>query len=229
MRQDRRRNKNTTSDSKLVTVEKAQSRTLRRLEHLSELQYDGVLPRTPDQMPVYLQPRQIYQFDRSYDGGLLAASTTTAVFGAYNFVLSAFAGSTDFTSLFDSYRFRQIEVSFVPTNPDLIAASLYSVIDYDDSNVPASIAELLQYPSLQMTMSNQITKRVFQPRAAAAAYSGTFTSYAQTAANQWFDCDSPNIQHYGVKYWLPALASATATANIYQVLVRAIIQFKNPR
>jgi len=227
-----RRNRRTTrkgaGKSGMLAQEKIQTNMLEQLKMYASAEYNGILPTVVDVPMLHLKRDKVYSFERTFEGPLLAAPASVALFGAFQFNLAAVPSPSDFTSLFDTYRIAMVEVSFLPTNPALIAAALYTVIDYDDANVPASAAELLQYDTLQVTASNQITKRTFVPKIALAAYSGTFTSYA-AAKSQWIDCDSSSVQHYGLKYCLPALASSTATANQYQVIVKMILQFKNPR
>ena len=65
-----------------------------------------------------------------------------------------------------------------------------------------------------------MTFRVY-PRISTAAYSGAFTSYTNTKA-PWIDCNSPTVQHFGMKFGIDATMNnqaASAEVNIGKLTI----------
>ncbi len=146
--------------------------------------------------------------------------------GGVFFTLQAAPNAAEFTSLFDQYRILQVQASITPDSQSE-GTPIYTVIDYDDASTPTSAAELREYGTCQQTsFTTGFFQRVFQPRAAMAAYSGAFTSFAQSQPGQWFDVASPAIQHYGFKY---AIAPTPSLVEHVEIMFTVIYQFKNNR
>ncbi len=104
---------------------------------------------------------------------------------------------------------------------------MWSVIDYDDDNPLATIADALQYGTCQInTMSSGYFKRVLQPRFAIAAYSGVFTSFALSPQNTWVDVASPNVKYFGLKF---IGAPTTALVQHVRLGFQVILQCRNNR
>lgn len=135
----------------------------------------------------------------------------------YSFNLGVLPNYTEFTTLYQKYRIVGVRVRFIPSVTEVIAVTVtgppvlsnsmtpfYYVVDYNDSTPPSSVAQMLEYQNVKVTIpsSDKIRSIYFKPRAALAAYSGvTFTSYASDKGN-WIDTNSPNVQYYGLKgYW----------------------------
>jgi len=159
----------------------------------------------------------------------LVSSTTNPTFGALYQTLSSFSGYGDYAAVFDQYRILLIEVRFLPASTEQTAAAttaglMTSVLDYDDSNTPATISSLLEYET-EMTVggTTSFTRR-YVPHAAVAVYSGAFTSYGNVPS-PWIDVGSTAVQHFGVKTgW-----TQTGSVYSYSIVVRAHVQFKNTR
>lgn len=132
----------------------------------------------------------------------------------YSFQLSDLPNSSEFTSLYDEYRFDRVVMKFYPDTQDCTPASgtgntlVYSALDYDDANV-TNIASIQQYSNCMTHNSIKPFGRSVIPRHALAAYSGAFTSYAQSEG--WVDCNSPSVQHYGIKIAFPLQAGNVNT------------------
>lgn len=164
----------------------------------------------------------------------LLSSFVTNVGGAtnavYSFQLSDVDNYTEFTNLYDQYRIRRIDLQFIPfytqSTPGAGACSgvIYAAPDFDDISATASAA-LRQYPACQVFGQTERIQVTVEPRLAVAAYSGTFTSYANLR-DQWIDCNSPSVQHYGFK--LAADASG-GTANSFQVIGTYHLEFRSAR
>jgi len=164
----------------------------------------------------------------------------------FNFRLNDIPQVTTFTSLYDSYRIKKIIIRLSPTVQSQtmsfvtltnVAASAgtpvpvgqcYWSIDHDDS-ASATMAQLRQYSTVKYQNVNKgkdIVATIY-PKIALGAYAGAFTSYA-TQGNQWLDCGSPDIQHYGFKFACDAYNSANYY-QIWRVSCFYFVEFKNVR
>lgn len=177
-----------------------------------------------------LNPNQVYTFERSWQIGTVQLATAPLdTFGSIFTQLDDLPGYTEFTALFDLYRFDKLQIDFIPTQQTGYSGNLVTVIDYNDASVPVSIANLMQYQTAQQNAAGSTVRRVFTPRIDLAAYSGSaFTSYA-TAAMQWIDTASPDVIHYGVKWGVQGIIAQISTDVKWIINAKAIIQFKNPR
>jgi len=154
----------------------------------------------------------------------LSSSVTVPVFVGQQFNLGQFNDTSEYTTLFDQYRFNYIEVWIEPASAFLSSANtgiLSSTVDLDDANTPSSVQNV---EGKQTSISsNGVTGHYhrWNPHMAVAAYSGVFTAFANDPAG-WIDCSSNTVQHYGIK------AGITATTAIYNwnVTVRANISFR---
>jgi hypothetical protein len=187
------------------------------------------VPAVPDVDRLLLARHRVHTFHRSLSIGNIVGSTTGEVDSAIGVTLAGFPDYTDFTNLFDTYRIMQIIVEFNPLFLDTTATTNYppiaTAIDYDDGN-STTYSQLEEYDSFQICQTGQYFQRVFTPRIALAAYSGSFASYAQPKAGTWIDVASPGVIHYGLKYALPITGAANS---VWSVQVHAILQFRESR
>lgn len=135
---------------------------------------------------------------------------------ALAFALSDLPDSTEFTLLFDAYVIKKIRLKITCYNTSSqfgISPSgfngllMHHVSDYDD-NTPFAASEsginaMREYQTYKLNNLVDTKKSVFTynivPAVALAAYGGSvFTSYARKK-NQWIDCQSPGVPHYGKK------------------------------
>jgi len=133
----------------------------------------------------------------------ITTSNLTDSFFSFNFELAYLPSYAEFTALYDQYRIESVLVRFVPTvntstPADALQGFLALVVDYDDINNPSSMDQMYQYGNCAVYPANKEVVAKIRPRAALAAYSGTFTSYANIG-NMWIDVASPSVQHYGLK------------------------------
>jgi len=158
-----------------------------------------------------------------YDLGFLATSTITNATASSQFSLSNFLGSTALTSVFDQYKFEQVEVWLEPTaaQGSTVFANLITAVDLDDASVPTAAISDRQGALQGYGGAGRYHKWV--PHMAVAVYSGTFTSFANERAG-WIDSASPNVQHYGFK----SFAVSTPVIVKYDLTVRAVISFRAP-
>lgn len=188
-------------------------------------QMRGISPEIKDVQRMIMPKQHIFTCTRTYSGTNITASATVDQLGALAFALASVPDSTEFTALFDQYRIIQAIVKFIPTTTGTFASPLYSVIDYDDNNVPTSLDYLHEYATLQMTQAGAIHERVLTPRAALSAYTGTFTGFGSAPSRMWMDVASAGILYYGLKYYLPAIAGSTTSVN-YVTQTTLVMQFK---
>jgi len=220
-RRNKRHPRNSKTDDLLRTVTKA-------LNNLTVVTAIKPTPSVRDIPKMLMSPIQTFTIKQNYYSSTLTTSAATGVFGATNVTLNQLTLATSFQAVFDAYRFLQVTIRFVPLVPASPGSSNYSlltVLDYDDSNVPTTTASLRAYDTLYESSFGQYHERTFVPRIALAAYSGTFTSYAQ-GVNTWCDIASGTVQWYGLKYGVDQCTLAIAA---YEIQVDAVIQFKSVR
>lgn len=184
------------------------------------------LPTVPDVAEMMLRRDDVKTFRVNLTTQVITTSTTVPTAGAYSFTLNALNNAAEFTSLFDQYRLVQVVAEFYPDN-NTEGFPIYTVIDYDDAATPASEAIMQEYSTLQTTSAaSGYFQRVLNPRAAIAAYSGAFTSFASAPRSMWMDVASPSIQYYGLKYFIPI----TASANFHvRIAFKSVWQFRQNR
>lgn len=176
------------------------------------------------------ESNKVYRFVRQTENvGWLVSSASVPTFTSYAPSLAGVAGYTDFTALFDQYRFVQVEIWLVPrvTSNSSNAANtglLSSVVDYDDANNLTSTSAAMEYASCITTSGNMGHYHKFVPHTAVAAYSGAFTSY-QNSSMQWIDVASTGVLYYGLKTaW-----TATDVVYDYDLVTRYVLEFRNVR
>jgi len=161
-----------------------------------------------------------------YGASALVSSVTVPTFTAQYLTLGLLANSTSYTAAFDQYRFMMVRAEFIPSlNSQDVAGSksgtLTTVLDYDDATAPSTIAATMEYETKESVAGDATFQRRFVPRTALAAYAGAFTSYANVE-RQWIDCNSPNVQQYGIKTsW-----STTSSVQTYDVVFSVWLQFR---
>jgi len=162
--------------------------------------------------------------EMTYEGSLFTSSVTVPVGAAAAVVLSSFTGATALTSVFDQYRFDQIEVWLEPVAAQgtTVFGNLITAVDLDDVTVPASAAIADRQGAIQ-GYGGAGRYHKWKPHMAVAVYSGAFTSFANETAG-WIDSASPNVQHYGFKTY----ALTTPVAITYNITVRAVLSFRAP-
>lgn len=196
------------------------------IRELEKTQIRAVPPQVRDPTTLPIRNNKVHTFSRSFSGGTINSSPTIDQSGAVAAILSSFPSVSEFTALFDSYRITQMTVQFIPVADP--GSALYTVLDYDDSNILVTLASVLEYDTLHISQTGQLQTRVFTPRVALAAFgSSVFSSFAQRS-NVWLDAASPTVPHYGVKWYFPAIPGLPS-APAYTIIVTTVLQFRNPR
>lgn len=181
------------------------------------------LPSAPDVREMHLRRQKIHTIYMTQTSPVAGSTAGVDYSNAYQFALSSFPNSTEYTALYEEYRIVQIKVQFTATSPTNAGSPLLTAIDYDDANAPI-LGTLLQYQTLQTTPAGLSCTRIFTPKVALAAFaSGVFASSALRSM-QWIDNNSPGVAHYGLKAYIQALAGNTA---VWSVTFSAVVQFRN--
>jgi len=163
-----------------------------------------------------------YTFSVNDDIIVLTSSTAAATSGGFNFTIGGLPNAGNLIGLFDRYRILMINLQFNPTGVVTTGGPIVTAIDYDDS--ASGSASLVERDTALVVPIGRYFERTLAPRIATAVYSGAFTSFANLPPTTWLDSGSPNVQYYGVKYFIPI---QNVSAAIYQVTGRYLLQMKN--
>jgi hypothetical protein len=156
------------------------------------------------------------------NGFTTSASSTTVSSEQFN--INACPGVSSYTSLFDQYMIRQVEVWIAPTGSQEVGfGDVATCVDLDDANAAPSYAAVADHQGALFGNSASGRYHRFMPHVAVAAYSGTFASFSNEPAC-WIDCASPSVQHYGLKIF----AAIAPVAVTYAMSVRLIVSFRAP-
>ncbi len=154
----------------------------------------------------------------------IVASAGADVTGALYFTLDSVAGSSDFTSLYDQYRIAGVEVELFWGTDALTPGQIYLAPDYDDATT-VSVANLLQYSACKrFPIGKNIFLRMDRLACDLSVYGTSGSAPGRVVYNPWLDCGKPDVQHFGLKYGIPAGPNFTAT-----VMVRYKLQFRQVR
>jgi hypothetical protein len=103
------------------------------------------------------------------------------------------------------------------------------VCDYDDATPLTSEAQYTQYDTMKFGENGKILRKKITPRIASAVYAGGITNGYTTKSMQWVGT-SADVQHYGIKAMFPAVTGAVGISfDLYRVLNRVWVQFRNTR
>lgn len=173
-------------------------------------------------------------FRRTMQATTIVFPTAVSTFGSFSFTLDSLPNYTEFTNLYDEYMIRKVKIMFLPIGAtqqitDIITASIPHiayVIDQDDASAPATMNDLMQYPTVKYVKANRRFAITVSPRFSQNVYiSGISTGYGSRRG--FLDCGNPNIPHFGVKYGL--YNSNTANLCGYQVHVTYFLAFRGVR
>jgi len=152
-----------------------------------------------------------------YTAAAIASSTSVESFAGFQFNVNALPQITTLTSLFDQYRITKVEFWLIPNGVAAAVTGLIaSVIDYDDATSLTTFNQALEYQNVLSTQPDTGHYRAFVPHVALAAYSGTFTSFANEPS-PWIDAASPSVQHYGIKTAFTVTSSIASYSTIYRL------------
>lgn len=124
---------------------------------------------------------------------------------------------TEFTNLFDEYKITGVAYRWVitrdPSNASTAAnAGRYPRViwthDHDSAQLPSAATDILQYAKsneIWFTDNRQCSKWYYiKPAMAMLLYNGVTSGYG-SKWGQWIDCNSPSLEHYGLRFWYDSL------------------------
>jgi len=185
------------------------------------------------------QGRKIYSFKRTWQAANINTAAGALTNSAFGFKLSDLTNSSEFTTLFDSYRIVGVKMKMVPafnvdTARDSIAAvgntqipNVHTVLDYDDNTALSAVTDYMQYDTYRMTRGFKTISRFVRPKLQAAANVGGATTLAlQESGKRWIDCQQNGVLYFGIK---TGVESSGTAGLIYQVYFTYYLQFKSVR
>lgn len=208
-------------------------------------------PRRVRMRRVMRRPRRpafkVHSFKRTCKLDNVQASITnlgvgSGISAAYQFTLDSLPNYQEFTSLYDLYKINGIKLSFVPSASEYINSTtssvtgqngfqrFHTVLDFDDTSVPVSENELLQYTSLKSTPGWATHSRYFKPRVNTVVEGIVgATLAASSTAPKWISTQDPSVEHLGVKVFVPPpIAGANIGASItYTVYATYYLSCRN--
>jgi hypothetical protein len=164
---------------------------------------------------------------------LLSVTPTSSQNPTYAFTLSDLDNAATFTGVFDQYKIECVCFKLIPmqnaigltTNSTTTCVTPYVIVDYDDNTAITTAAAARSYESCVIVPPGESCSRQFQPRIAVAAYNGAFSGYANMPA-QWIDAATANVQHYGVKVFVPGATAAQTQLQSWTVEREYWISFR---
>ena len=180
-------------------------------------------------------------------GSLNVSNFSYFTFGI-DFNLSMLPNYTEFTALYDQYKFDRFEVRLIPfsTNATLqsgatgssnqsLACILHTAYDFDDSGVPTATAEGINQLEERQTYKmvnffagdgKGFTYSIY-PRVDVAIKdtSAVYTAYSNDPP-KWIDCNFPNVLHYGLKGIFQCFSPSASIANYIWFKAEVTAHFK---
>jgi hypothetical protein len=162
----------------------------------------------------------------------LNQSSAGNVYGSFNFTAGASTQISQLTALFDQYMIVKAQIDFRPRVTSFLQGTtpggmLFTVIDFDDANVPSSTNQLEQYTTVKiLPLSKRVTINL-RPFFATAGNSQVSGSVLAVPKRGWLDAAYTDINHYGVKY---ALSQGVAGAlQTYDVVITVVLRWRRVR
>lgn len=191
----------------------------------------------------------VHRFKRTCKMDNITASITgggvaSGISAAYQFTLDSLPNYTEFTALYDMYKINAIKLTFVPTASEYINSTtsgaptpngfqrFNSVLDFDDTAVPVSENDLLQYATLRNTPGWRPHTRYFKPRILQTVDEIVGATLGSSSSGpKWISCLSPSVEHLGVKIFVapPIAGSAVAAAITYSVYATYYLSCRNTK
>lgn len=186
--------------------------------------------RVPRFNDVIARDNKTYEVIQTSSLGNVLGAGTTPQFASVIFNSANITQFSSFAAVFDQYWIKDVEVWLAPigtmTSPsytNTVAPEFYSVVDYDDGNVPTSVNALMEYSNVVVTRPTEGHYIKFRPHMQSFVL-GQANGY-ENIPSGWLDVASTTVYHYGVKLGLSALLSAAD--GFIDCKVRLTIQFKN--
>lgn len=177
----------------------------------------------------------VQYFTRSaYFGNELTATTTAPVYNAWQFKLTDVPNYTDFTNLYDMYQIRGVEIELIPQANSVEVGNasgpcVHSALDYNDPQLPTSVAELCQFENYKMTRGLRSHKRYVRPKMMDLGLANVTPATVITTGyskNQWINTNTPDVRHYGIKFVIDQIQSGSERQMNFDVRLKYYLAFK---
>jgi hypothetical protein len=182
-------------------------------------QRQNALPNHVMLKPSYTAP---YKFSRSFSIGNLPRGNTD-LGHAFPFALSQLPNSSEFTSLFDKYRIRQVDIRMVlvRVNPTDSVPTIWAYMDDDDATIPITFDAVKERQSVRpFTFSS--AKHVYSASIQPRWLIDSINKKSLAPRDMWIDMANPSVEHYGLKLWCQDYSNSTGSV----ISVDATIHFE---
>lgn len=183
---------------------------------------------------------QVTLIKRTFEGPVIQSISSGAAYGVgFSFNLNQLPAVTDITNLYDAYKIKLIVMRVEPTfsdvnvpentNPASFAVNLkqYRIVhDYNDATGPAAESDLFQYSNMKSYPCNRPFKILLYPKVAEPVFGGLLAQY-QARKSGWIDTNSANVQHYGLKMWVPSFGNVNTGAYLARTIITMYVACKN--
>lgn len=198
-----------------------------KLVQLNQQQIDRPAPDVLDIPRVLLKRNKVYTFSQTVQYGTISYTTVAPpTSGIQVFALSDLGNLPNLSALFRQFRLSYVELNFEPASSNGTGLStvgfppLYTALIVTQSSPPSTLADLLQYQTVQSVPFGSFVQRRLKP---VPPSSLTADQYVR---NPWLDTSAALSGWSGVAYSLggvgpTALNGWTLTATIHA-------QFRNP-
>lgn len=130
--------------------------------------------------------------------------------GAFRFNLSQASNISEITNLFDNYRIVRVKLMFnlSGNSGEISGANGFPIplinyaYDPDDNTAPAARTNVLENGYCQTRRLDKPFSITLTPRAQQSVTGGVGGAGGLLPTSTWLDCNSPAIQHYGLKFWI---------------------------
>jgi len=185
------------------------------------------MPNHVNLKPSYTAP---YRFSRTFEIGALPKGASD-LGHAFPFALSQIPNASEFTTLFDRYRIRSVDVRLVYSGiPTSIATgfsthpTVWAYMDDDDAVIPTTRNAVLERQSVRpftYSDANTVVSYTIAPRWLVDGTNKT----SLAPRNMWIDMSTPSVEHYGLKLWIDAYNTSVMHAGM-QIAATATIHFE---
>lgn len=169
-------------------------------------------------------------------------AATTAQYYAFSFALQDLDQVTTFSSLFDQYKFLEVQFCLIPrsnavdynakavaTPANAVNPFMYVVVDRDDSVLPTTIAQLSQYDNCQICNSFTGIEIQLKPSITPSIWAGGVFSGYSISSPKYLDISNTTVPHYGIKVGIQPLQVGSTQVIAWDIQLRYKVSFRNVR
>lgn len=131
------------------------------------------------------------------------------------------------TNLYDVYKIVKIVLDWIPVGADMnpypnavstnvAIPTIVTAIDHDDTN-NVGIA-IYSYGYCKERSCKSRFRTTIYPRIAKAAFGGGLLSSYANDKPGWIDTDFPNVDHYGLRSFFPAIQNLSGPTHAYRII-----------